>query len=273
MLFDNPNVEQIASQQNADGSFKVEILQLNKLEGSRSLLTAQALYYANTSGPHLKFVRIVLNRSAATLESGALSFMKGHLEITSNTGGLGGLAKGIATKMLTNETVIRPRYQGNGEIILEPSFGHFLIVPLEANQTLITDKGMYYCSEGTVEVGIATQKNFSAGQWGGEGWFQTKVTGPGLVVLSSPVPRSEIITYDLSNEKLQVDGNFALMRSEGINFSVQKSTKSLFGSAVSGEGLLQTFEGTGRVWLAPTQSIYDNLHAWERLRITGPQAS
>ena len=33
----------------------------------------------------------------------------------------------------------------------------------------------------------------------------------------------------------------------------------LFGTAVSGEGLLQTFEGTGQVWLVPFKSVYDQL--------------
>ena len=29
--------------------------------------------------------------------------------------------------------------------------------------------------------------------------------------------------------------------------------------AVSGEGLLQTFRGTGEVWVAPTMAVYENL--------------
>ena len=49
------------------------------------------------------------------------------------------------------------------------------------------------------------------------------------------------------------------MRTDGVKFSVQKSTKSWIGAGMSGEGLLQTFEGTGRVWLAPTQSIYEHI--------------
>jgi uncharacterized protein (AIM24 family) len=42
---------------------------------------------------------------------------------------------------------------------------------------------------------------------------------------------------------------------------VEKSTKSFMGSMQSGEGLLQTFSGTGEVWLAPTQSVYKRLQA------------
>ncbi len=56
-----------------------------------------------------------------------------------------------------------------------------------------------------------------------------------------------------------MDGNFALMRSEAINFRVEKSSKNWISTGVSGEGLLQTFEGCGLVWIAPTQGVYENL--------------
>lgn len=244
------------------GGFKIEVIEYSSLEGSRDIAVSQALFFANQAGIRLKMVRITLVESEAILEAGSLYMLKGRIDITSKaggTGGIGGLAKGIATRVLTNETVFRPAYKGTGEIYLEPSFGHFLLYRLEAKQSLIVDKGMFYCCEGSVNVSVAMQSNLSAGVLGGEGLFQTKVAGPGICVLASPVPSSEVIFYDLNNEKLQVDGNFALMRTEGIRFSVQKSTKGIIGSMTSGEGLLQTFEGTGRVWVALTQAVYDQI--------------
>ena len=76
-----------------------------------------------------------------------------------------------------------------------------------------------------------------------------------------PVPADEVLRIDLKDETLQVDGNFALMRTGRIEFSVEKSTRSLLGTITSGEGLLQTFRGTGSVWLAPTQEVYQRLQA------------
>ena len=75
----------------------------------------------------------------------------------------------------------------------------------------------------------------------------------------SPVPATEIQKIELKNEKLSVDGNFALLRTAGVNFKAEKSSKTWVGTAVSGEGLLQTFSGTGTVWLAPTQGVYQLL--------------
>jgi uncharacterized protein (AIM24 family) len=153
-----------------------------------------------------------------------------------------------------------PRYRGTGQIYLEPSFSHFLIYRL-GGEEVIADKGMFCCGQGSLDVGSAVQKNVSSALFGGEGWFQTRIRGTGICVLESPVPADEVLRIDLKDETLQVDGNFALMRTGRIEFSVEKSTRSLLGTLTSGEGLLQTFRGTGSVWLAPTQEIYQRLQA------------
>lgn len=269
------NVKVLSEAEN--GGFKVEVLEYSSLRGSDSLMTAQMLHHAKRAGMRLKIVRITLVKSAVTLEAGALYYLKGRIEVTSKAGGSGGLkgfARGLATKALTNETMFRPSYKGNGEVYLEPSFGHYLIYNLQPKQALVVDKGMFFCSEGTVGVSVEMQKNLSSAFAGGEGLFQTKVIGPGICVFSSPVPANEIVAYDLNNDKLQVDGNFALMRTDGVRFSVQKSAKGFFGSATTGEGLLQTFEGTGRVWLAPTQGVYERLSSpWGMAQMSNTQGS
>ena len=101
----------------------------------------------------------------------------------------------------------------------------------------------------------------SSALFGGEGLFQARIRGTGICVFESPVPADEVLRIDLKDETLQVDGNFALMRTGRIESSVEKSTRSLLGTITSGEGLLQTFRGTGSVWLAPTREIYQRLQA------------
>lgn len=239
-------------------SSTVEILYYNGLNGSDDIHLAQTLYYAQQVGLRLKQVRITLRNGEAVLESGALHFMKGNITAESPTGGLGGFAKKLVTNALTNEATFRPRYKGTGEIYTEPTFSHFIVVNLD-NEEAIVEKGMYYASEGSVELGVAVQKNVSSALFGGEGFIQTRIYGNGWCVLTSPVPASEIVRYELNNEKLSVDGTFTLLRKGKIDFRVEKSTKSIIGSATSGEGLLQTFTGTGEVWLAPTQTTYARL--------------
>ncbi len=212
------------------------------------------------AGMHLKQVKVTLNDSGVIVEPGALYFHKGNIKCDANIGGVGGLAKKMLKNKLTNESAFNPLYKGTGEVFLEPSFSHFLAVTLD-NGTIIVDKGIFYCSESSLDVGVASQKNITAGLFGGEGWFQTKISGTGTCILESPVPMGEILKYTLDNERLQVDGNFALLRSDSVKFSVERSGKGIAGKLTSGEGLLQTFEGTGTVWLAPTQPVYNSISA------------
>jgi uncharacterized protein (AIM24 family) len=206
----------------------------------------------------LKQIKIQLYGGEVILEAGALQFMKGNITAESTIGGIGGFAKKLASNVLTRESTFRPLYRGIGEIYLEPSFGHFTIIYLD-NEEMIVDKGMFYAAESSIHVGIAMQKNISSALFGGEGLFQTKLTGTGWCVLSCPVPAQEIVRYQLQNEQLLVDGDFALLRKGNIEFRVSRSTKSFIGALTSGEGLLQTFFGTGEVWLAPTQDVYKRI--------------
>ena len=75
------------------------------------------------------------------------------------------------------------------------------------------------------------------------------------VILESPVPREELVEVELQNDVLRIDGNFAVAWSKGLNFTVEKSTKSLIGSAVSGEGLVNVYRGTGKVLMAPVRNL------------------
>ncbi|MFH5184115.1 AIM24 family protein [Paenibacillus sp. TAB 01] len=239
---------------------RIEVLGYEQLAGSDDIGSSEILYFLQQSGSRLKQVKVTLNNSSVLLESGALHFMKGHIDVQNNAGGVGGMLKKFISSSLTGESMFKPVYSGSGEIYLEPSFGHYLLLDLK-NEQLVADKGMFYACESTISVGVERMKNLSSAIAGGEGLFQTKLAGSGLCVLSSPVPDDEITKIQLNKEKLQVDGNFALLRRGNIQYTVEKSSKSIFGSLTSGEGLLQTFTGTGEVWVAPTQSVYEQLKA------------
>ncbi|PLS19577.1 transcriptional regulator [Bacillus sp. M6-12] len=241
--------------------FTAEILEFKSLKGANDLDLAGEIFFARETGMSLKQVKITLRNGSFMTEAGALYFMKGRISAQTNVGGVGGLMKKAFKSYLNQESTFKPTYEGTGEIFLEPTFGHYVFFELD-NESVIVDKGLFYACEPSLQVEPAMQGNLSSGLFGGEGWFQTKISGTGLCILEIPVPREEVLIYELNNEKLQVDGNFALLRTEGINFSVQKSSKTLVGTLASGEGLLQTFEGTGQVWLAPTQPVYKKLETY-----------
>lgn len=252
------------------GESRFQILEYENLDGASDAETAFGLNIIRQSGIKLKQIRIILEDSAVKLEPNSLSYMKGNIEIKSKSGGLIGFGKKIISSKLTGETAFRPTYSGNGEIFLEPSFGHFALVELEDDEIIVSDNMFYACEEG-VEVSAAMQKNISASFLGNEGLYQTRIEGTGIVALKVPVPESEIFKCVLINDTLKVDGNYAILRTGNIEFSVEKSSKSIVGTMVSGEGLVNVYRGTGEVWLTPTKNIYKDLKIGNTIQVRNSQ--
>lgn len=237
-----------------------EVLSYNELNGAENIQTAMGLFFINQSGLKLRQVKITLNNSSIKTEAGALYYYKGNIESKSNIGGVGGLFKKAVSGAITNESTLKPTYSGSGEVILEPSYKHYLLIKLD-NQSIIVDKSLFYCCSNEIDIKGCMQKNLSSAVLGGEGIFQLELSGSGIVVLECSVPKSELIQCDLKNgEVLKVDGNFVIARTSGVSFSVTKSEKSLVNSAINGEGLLNTFTGEGTVWIAPTQPVYKKMN-------------
>lgn len=243
---------------------KVEVLEYNKLQGSTDTSAAMDMYFMEQQNIKARQVAIYLNNDKVKVEPGAMSYFKGNLEMVSGVTP-GKLIGKMFSAAVTGESVAQPEYKGTGMVVLEPSFNHFLVLKIDGE--VIVDKGMFYCAQGGVQVKPVSVKTISSAFAGGEGIFQISLKGKGIVVLESRVPVSEIDEIHLDNETLKVDGNFAILRSGNINFTVERSAKTLIGSAVSGEGLVNVYRGIGTVWLAPTIKVYDAINKSRALGI------
>ncbi|MBQ3545858.1 MAG: AIM24 family protein [Lachnospiraceae bacterium] len=241
-----------------NGGLRVEVLEYEKLLGLSNAHMAQTVYYMEKQNIKVRQIALYLNNEKVTIEKGAMSYFQGNINMISGvTAGnaLGRLVRGA----VTGEQMSQPEYVGTGTLVLEPSFKHFLVLELAPGESIIIDDGMFYVAQGSVQVKTVAQKNLSSALMGGESIFQQQLIGPGIIVLESVVPMCEIEQIDLVNDTLKVDGNFAILRSSSLDFTVERSAKTLVGSAVSGEGLVNVYRGTGQIWLAPSIKIYDTL--------------
>lgn len=195
-----------------------------------------------------RLARIVVENTSVVLEAGQLHYWLGQFQMQASMPSVGGIARSFLTK----EKAVRPVYTGRGEIWLEPTFGEIEILELNGSDSWILDKGSYLASDATVQLGMYTNPLFSS-LFGGEGMFQTQVSGVGKVFYWAPGPVQAIA---LQGETLTVDGSFAVARSASLDYRVEKSSRGLFGSLISGEGLVNVFRGYGTVILAPVPNRY-----------------
>lgn len=253
---ERPNIQIINKIENE--KFKIEVLEYQELLGMSDMSLAIKTYFMQKQNMRPRQVALYLNGNTAKMQAGAMSYIRGNIDMVSGVT-VGNLVGKIFKGAVTKESMAQPVYTGTGMIVSEPSFKHFFTLNLAPNEKVIVDKGMFYCSEGTVDVAPHLLKNISSAFLGGEGFFQLALTGPGIVVLECEVPMSEIQRIQLQNDTLKVDGNFAVLRSAGIDFTVEMSSKGLMSSVMSGEGLVNVYRGTGEIWLAPTLKIYQTM--------------
>lgn len=239
------------------GGCKVEIMEYQNLLGSMRPSNAQTMYYMEKQNIRARQPAFYLQNDTIKIEPGAMSYYMGNIEMVSGLT-VGNALGRVFSGAITGENAAQPEYKGTGMVVLEPSFKHFLVLQME-NEEIIIDKGMFYGCQSSITVKPVMQRNVSSALLGGEGLFQISLRGTGVAVLECAVPCCEIDVIELVNDTLKVDGNFAVLRSGNLDFTVERSAKTLIGSAASGEGLVNVYKGTGSVWLAPTIKVYENL--------------
>ena len=159
-----------------------------------------------------------LNEGSVTIQAGAMQWMAGNVIATTGIKGAGDLFRKVVGSSVTK-----------------------------------VEDGMFLACSGSVRQSVVARTNVSSALAGGEGLFNLQLSGTGYVCLESWVPKEELIEVVLTDDVLKIDGSLAVAWSSSLDFSVGRSGKTLIGSAVSGEGLVNIYKGTGTVLMSPVQ--------------------
>ena len=216
--------------------------------------TALGAYFSSRMNVRKKQVVCDLSKANVTLQAGAMQWTVGDVKATTGIKGVGDFFGKAMRGSVTGESAIKPEYTGNGTLVLEPTFKHILLVDVsDWNGSIVLDDGLFLACEASLTHKTVMRSNISSAVAGNEGLFNLGIQGKGILCLESPCPREELIEITLNNDVLKVDGNFAIAWSGSLEFTVERSGKSLIGSAASGEGLVNVYRGTGKVLLAPVR--------------------
>ena len=193
---------------------------------------------------------------SAVIQAGDMQWMGGHVEATTGVKGIGDLFGKALKGAVTKESAVKPEYIGDGYLVLEPTYKHIILQDISSwgPVGMTIEDGMFLACDSRVKRDIVTRKNLSSAVLGGEGLFNMSLRGNGVVALESNVPEEELIEIELENDELKIDGNMAMCWSSNLDFTVERTTKTLVGSAVSGEALVNVYRGTGRVLMSPKAS-------------------
>lgn len=214
--------------------------------------SAMTAYFSSQMNVRKRQVVCDLQKAGVTVQAGAMQWMLGNVSATTGIKGVGDLFGKAVRGKVTGESAIKPEYVGDGILVLEPTYKHIILIDTaEWNGSVILDDGIFLACDSKLKHKAVMRANFSSAALGGEGLFNLSLNGNGTFCIESDCPREELIEVTLQNDVLKVDGNMVLAWSGGLDFTVERSGKSLIGSAASGEGLVNVYRGTGKLLMAP----------------------
>ena len=246
---DNNDVKIIAEL----GAFQVVEYQRDLSVTPGSAITA---YYSAQMNVRKRQLVCHLNRAPVTIQAGAMPWMLGNVNATTGIKGVGDFFGKAIRGNVTGESAIKPEYTGDGLLVLEPTYKHLILMNVaDWGGGVVLDDGLFLACESTLQHKAVARSNFSSAIAGGEGLFNLSLNGSGVFCIESECPQDELIEITLQNDVLKVDGNYAIAWSKSLDFTVERSGKSLIGSAASGEGLVNVYRGTGKVLMMPTAKM------------------
>jgi len=214
---------------------------------------AETAYYAALMDVRKRQLIANINKDVGVVsQKGMLQLILGDVMAETGIENPSDLMKKIVGSKVTKETAIKPRYRGNGNLILEPTYRYIILEDLKDwNGNMVIEDGMFLACEDTVKLKVSPRTTISSAALGGEGFFNLSFRGEGVVALESSVPRQELFEINVKDDVVKVDGNMAIAWSGELDFTVERTTKTLIGSLAAGEGLVNVYKGTGKILVAP----------------------
>jgi len=212
-------------------------------------------------GDDMQFVKIELDPAEAVVaEAGSMMYIEDGIEMDTifgdgsnqNKGFMGALI-GAGKRVLTGESIFMTVFHNEGQAKRKVAFGAPYpgkIQPLhlaELGGELICQKDSFLCAAKGVTVGIAFNKRFGAGLFGGEGFIMQRLQGDGWAFVHAGGTLEEKTLA--SGEMLRVDTGCLVALQPSVTYDIQ-FVGGLKSALFGGEGLFfATLRGPGRVWL------------------------
>jgi uncharacterized protein (TIGR00266 family) len=211
-------------------------------------------------GSEMQYVEVTLDPGEMVIaEAGAMMYMTPGIQMdtvfgdpSAPAGGFWSKVAAAGKRVLTGESLFMTTFANAAagrEIVAFASPYPGKILPMHLDRLggeLICQKDSFVCAARGTRIGIAFQKRFGVGLFGGEGFIMQRLTGDGIALMHAG---GTMMRRTLSaGETLRLDTGCLVAITPSVNYDIQlvggiKNT--LFG----GEGLfLATLTGPGEVW-------------------------
>ena len=213
-------------------------------------------------GNEMQIVEVELDPGETVIaEAGGMNYMEDGIVFETKMGdgsaasgsGFMSLLKNVGKRVLTGESIFMTHFtnraaSGKKRVAFAAPYPG-KIIPMKLSDyggEILCEKDAFLCAAYGTAVGIAFQKRFGAGLFGGEGFILQRLSGDGMAFIHAG---GTIIKRELRGETLRVDTGCLVAFTSGIHYSIERAG-NLKSMVFGGEGLfLTTLTGHGTVWL------------------------
>lgn len=209
----------------------------------------------------MQLVEIILDPGETVIaEAGSMTYMEEAISFETRMGdgsnpdeGVFGKLFSAGKRMLTGESLFTTHFTnsaGSGKAKVGFSAPYpGSVMPLDLSQLggrVICQKDAFLCAALGTKLGIAFNKRFGSGLFGGEGFILQKIEGDGLAFIQAG---GTVVEKQLNGETLRIDTGCLVGFTDGIDYDIRMAG-GLKSMVFGGEGVfLATLSGTGRVWI------------------------
>ena len=214
-------------------------------------------------GDDMQFVKVELDPGEAVVaEAGSMMYIEDGIEMQTifgdgsaqqGAGGFMGALLGAGKRLLVGESLFMTVFLNQSKAKRKAAFaapypGKIEALKLsELGGELLAQKDSFLCAAKGVSIGIAFQKRFGVGLFGGEGFIMERLTGDGWVFVNAGGAHEERTLA--AGETLRVDTGCIVALTPGVDYDIQ-FVGGLKSAIFGGEGLFfATLKGPGKVWL------------------------
>jgi uncharacterized protein (TIGR00266 family) len=212
-------------------------------------------------GDDMQFVKVELDpREAVVAEAGSMMYIEDGIAMDTIFGdgaqqnkGFMGALMGAGKRLLTGESLFMTVFHNESAQKRKVAFaapypGKIQALHLaEKGGEIICQKDSFLCAAKGVSIGIAFNKRFGAGLFGGEGFIMQRLTGDGWAFVHAGGTLEE--KQLAPGETLRVDTGCLVALQPSVTYDIQM-VGGLKSALFGGEGLFfATLRGPGHVWL------------------------
>jgi len=212
-------------------------------------------------GDDMQFVKVELDpKEAVVAEAGNMMYIEDGIEMDTVFGdgsaqnkGFMGALMGAGKRLLVGESLFMTVFHNEGAAKAKVAFaapypGRIQAIHLlEIGSELICQKDSFLCAAKGVSLGIAFNRRFGAGLFGGEGFIMQRLQGDGWAFIHAGGAHEEKVLKP--GETLRVDTGCLVALQPSVQYDIQL-VGGLKSALFGGEGLFfATLRGPGKVWL------------------------